>query len=101
VIRGNAGLLKCQWPSFVADHLTVESWLIDDKDVVTASHSQMHHGTFYKHLQKQLHLPPPPFFSRSYTHPLPLQDCRSINANRLEKQNETCARTLFNLGVEA
>ena len=52
MIRGNAGLLKCQWPSFVADHLTVESWLIDDKDVVTASHSQMHHGTFYKHLQK-------------------------------------------------
>lgn len=34
-IRGNSALFKCQSPSFVADHLAVESWTIDDAAVVT------------------------------------------------------------------
>lgn len=34
VIRGNSALLKCQFPSFMADHLQVESWMIDDGTVV-------------------------------------------------------------------
>ncbi len=37
VIRGNSALLKCQYPSFMADHLQVESWLMDDSTVVTQS----------------------------------------------------------------
>lgn len=35
VINGNSALLKCQYPSFMADHLQVESWLMDDGTVVT------------------------------------------------------------------
>ena len=42
VIRGNSALLKCQYPSFMADHLQVESWLMDDGTVVTQSD---HYGT--------------------------------------------------------
>lgn len=30
VLRGNAGLLKCNLPSFVADFVDVESWIADD-----------------------------------------------------------------------
>jgi hypothetical protein len=37
IIRGNSALLKCQFPSFMADHLQVESWMIDDGTVVTQS----------------------------------------------------------------
>ena len=37
IIRGNSALLKCQFPSFMADHLQVESWMIDDGTVVTHS----------------------------------------------------------------
>ncbi len=30
VINGNAGILKCNIPSFVADFVQVESWIRDD-----------------------------------------------------------------------
>ena len=30
VIRGNAAILRCQIPSFVADVVFVDHWLIDD-----------------------------------------------------------------------
>lgn len=30
VLRGNAGLLKCNLPSFVADFVDIESWIDDD-----------------------------------------------------------------------
>lgn len=30
VIRGNTGILKCNIPSFVADYVSVEGWLVDD-----------------------------------------------------------------------
>lgn len=36
-IRGNSVIFKCQFPSFVADHLVVESWTIDDVVSVTPS----------------------------------------------------------------
>lgn len=34
VIRGNSALVKCQFPSFMAEHLHVESWLIDESELV-------------------------------------------------------------------
>lgn len=37
VIRANSALLKCQFPSFMADYLQVESWIIDDGTVVIQS----------------------------------------------------------------
>lgn len=33
VIRGNAAVLKCNIPSFVADFVRVEAWLGDDGSV--------------------------------------------------------------------
>lgn len=30
VLRGNAGLLKCNLPSFVTDFVSVEAWISDD-----------------------------------------------------------------------
>lgn len=34
VLRGNAGLLKCNLPSFVADFVEIESWIDDDGTVI-------------------------------------------------------------------
>lgn len=30
VLRGNAALLKCNLPSFVADFVSIEAWIADD-----------------------------------------------------------------------
>lgn len=37
VIRGNAAVLKCSIPSFVADFVKVEAWLDDKGTVITHS----------------------------------------------------------------
>lgn len=37
VIRGNAAVLKCSIPSFVADFVKVEAWLDDEGTVITHS----------------------------------------------------------------
>ncbi len=34
VIRGNSAVLKCSVPSFIADFVTVDAWLVDDDHVV-------------------------------------------------------------------
>ncbi|KZS21906.1 putative Down Syndrome cell adhesion molecule protein 1 [Daphnia magna] len=46
VIRGNSALLKCQFPSFMADHLQVESWMIDDGTIVIHSERYVVHQTY-------------------------------------------------------
>lgn len=33
VIRGNAAVMKCKIPSFVADFVQVEAWISDDGNV--------------------------------------------------------------------
>lgn len=38
VIKGNAAILKCSIPSFVADFVQVESW-IDDEGTILRSNS--------------------------------------------------------------
>jgi len=37
VIRGNAAVLKCSIPSFVADFVRVESWIDDEGNVLSFS----------------------------------------------------------------
>lgn len=37
VIRGNAAVLKCSIPSFVADFVLVESWIDEVGSVLTAT----------------------------------------------------------------
>jgi hypothetical protein len=37
VIKGNAAVLKCSIPSFVADFVKVESWIDDTGNVMTIS----------------------------------------------------------------
>lgn len=34
VIRGNAGILKCSIPSFVADYVLVDAWINEEGAVV-------------------------------------------------------------------
>lgn len=34
VIRGNSAVLKCSVPSFIADFVNVDAWLVDDDHVV-------------------------------------------------------------------
>ena len=38
VIKGNSVVIKCTVPSFVADHVTVDAWLVDG-DIVHADFS--------------------------------------------------------------
>lgn len=45
VIRGNSGLLKCAFPSFLADYLLVDSWLVDDDAVITRTDHHESLGT--------------------------------------------------------
>lgn len=35
VIRGNAAIMKCSVPSFVADFITVEAWVTSDGQTYT------------------------------------------------------------------
>ena len=44
VIKGNSAVLKCNIPSFVADFVTVKSWVTDDGDVYYPSNN---YGNFY------------------------------------------------------
>lgn len=37
VIRGNAAVLKCSIPSFVADFVKVEAWIDDEGTVISYS----------------------------------------------------------------
>lgn len=37
VIRGNAAILKCSIPSFVADFVKIESWIDEEGAVLKAS----------------------------------------------------------------
>lgn len=37
VIKGNAAVLKCSIPSFVADFVRVESWIDEDNNILTFS----------------------------------------------------------------
>lgn len=39
VIRGNSAVLKCSVPSFVADFVTVDTWLVDENHVVHSGDS--------------------------------------------------------------
>ncbi|KAK4008599.1 hypothetical protein OUZ56_013733 [Daphnia magna] len=54
VIRGNSALLKCQFPSFMADHLQVESWMIDDGTIVI--HSERYDGKYMVLPSGELHI---------------------------------------------
>lgn len=40
VIRGNSVVIKCIVPSFVADHVTLDAWLVDARLIV------QHHDDF-------------------------------------------------------
>jgi hypothetical protein len=37
VIRGNSGILRCQTPSFVGDHVEVISWITDNNETFYAN----------------------------------------------------------------
>jgi len=40
VIRGNSAILKCSVPSFVADFITVESWVTSEGQTFTRDSSE-------------------------------------------------------------
>lgn len=44
VIRGNSAVMKCKIPSFVADFVSVESWLADDGRTHTYSTTSHNYG---------------------------------------------------------
>lgn len=44
VIRGNAAVMKCKIPSFVADFVLIDSWITDDGQI-HKYHDDSHYGT--------------------------------------------------------
>ena len=60
VIRGNSAIVKCSIPSFVADYLAVETWLVDNDDI--AGRHTDHWGILiaYPRIYKSLPNPPTP-----------------------------------------
>jgi hypothetical protein len=48
VIRGNSAVLKCSVPSFVADFVTVDTWVVDDNHVVHGDTFGKHHSFEYE-----------------------------------------------------
>lgn len=47
ILRGNAAILKCQIPSFVADFVEIVAWEREDGQTYSSSRSQNYHGTFH------------------------------------------------------
>lgn len=45
VIRGNAALMKCKIPSFVADFVVIDSWISDDGKTYKYN-DNVNYGTF-------------------------------------------------------
>lgn len=57
VIRGNAAVLKCSIPSFVADFVRVESWIDEAGTVLTATDNYGRKYEFFAfHKEKPFHL---------------------------------------------
>lgn len=56
VIKGNAAVMKCKIPSFVADFVQVEAWIIaEDGTVLTATNdSSASYGYFISHSQSHV-----------------------------------------------
>lgn len=46
VIRGNAAIVRCKIPSFVSDFVHVESWLMDDGQILTINNTNVAEGIF-------------------------------------------------------
>lgn len=44
VIRGNAAIVRCKIPSFVSDFVYVESWLMDDGQILTINNTSTSEG---------------------------------------------------------
>lgn len=45
VIRGNAAIVRCKIPSFVSDFVQVESWLMEDGEILTINNTNSARGT--------------------------------------------------------
>ena len=96
IIRGNSALLKCQFPSFMADHLQVESWMIDDGTVVTHSeiyginsHETQTNKQIYPSLYKPSHKPNPSPFKKKTKN---LHRCDQLE---IELEEPSCAQSIF------
>lgn len=50
VIRGNAAIIRCKIPSFVSDFVHVESWIMDDGEILTLNNTNISEGTLLRKL---------------------------------------------------
>lgn len=44
VIRGNAAIVRCKIPSFVSDFVQVESWVMEDGQILTINNTNAAEG---------------------------------------------------------
>lgn len=47
VIRGNAAIVRCKIPSFVSDFVHVDSWVMDDGEILTINNTNIVDGTYF------------------------------------------------------
>lgn len=57
VIRGNSAILKCKIPSFVADFVSVESWVSNEGEIFTVSDPGNNFGKTFNVLTENESLP--------------------------------------------
>lgn len=48
VIRGNAAIVRCKIPSFVSDFVHVETWVMEDGQILSINNTNAAEGTFSK-----------------------------------------------------
>ncbi|XP_061381089.1 cell adhesion molecule Dscam2 isoform X9 [Danaus plexippus] len=56
VIRGNAAIVHCKIPSFVSDFVYVESWIMDDGEILMISNTNMTDGKYLVLPSGELHI---------------------------------------------
>lgn len=47
VIRGNAAIVRCKIPSFVSDFVHVDSWVMNDGEILTINNTNIVDGTYF------------------------------------------------------
>ena len=59
VIRGNSVVIRCPIPSYVADYVSVDSWLVDATEIFADHWGTSSHTLKHPH-HSSLSSPPPP-----------------------------------------
>lgn len=88
-IKGNAAVMKCKIPSFVADFVHVDAWInVEDGTVLTPSNESSAYGYFHS------------LISFSHYFPLALSTCVFVYITREEEEKKKEASSCCLLSIQ-